>query len=88
MIPIQEDIGLTSRVIAIISEQEGLDPAKVLLTSKLEDLGMDSLDAVQLVIALEEEFDIEIGNDFGPMARSVLDMALVVRNRIQEKDGR
>jgi acyl carrier protein len=85
MIPIQEDIGLTSRVIAIIAEQEGLDASTVSLDSKLEDLGMDSLDAVQLVIALEEEFDIEIGNDFGPMAHSVLDMALVVRNRIAAK---
>ena len=42
-------------------EQLGVDPAEVTVeASFLEDLGADSLDTAELVMALEEEFDIEI----------------------------
>ena len=45
----------------IIVEQLGVDPAEVTVeASFLEDLGADSLDTAELVMALEEEFDIEI----------------------------
>ena len=49
------------RVRMIIVEQLGVDPAEVTVeASFLEDLGADSLDTAELVMALEEEFDIEI----------------------------
>ena len=49
------------KVRAIIVEQLGVDPAEVTVeASFLEDLGADSLDTAELVMALEEEFDIEI----------------------------
>ena len=42
-------------------EQLGVDPAEVTVeASFLEDLGADSLDTAELVMAFEEEFDIEI----------------------------
>jgi acyl carrier protein len=45
----------------IIAEQLGVDPAEVTVeASFLEDLGADSLDTAELVMAFEEEFDIEI----------------------------
>jgi acyl carrier protein len=45
----------------IIVEQLGVDPAEVTVeASFLEDLGADSLDTAELVMAFEEEFDIEI----------------------------
>ena len=44
-----------------IAEQLGVDEDEITLESKIiDDLGADSLDVVELVMALEEEFDIEI----------------------------
>lgn len=75
---------LTSRVIAIIAEQEGIDAAEISPTSKLEDLGLDSLDAVGLAISLEEVFDIEIAEE--SPRRTVGDVVTAVRTGIWEKD--
>ena len=45
----------------IIVEQLGVDPEEVKLESSfIDDLGADSLDIVELIMALEEEFDLEI----------------------------
>jgi len=51
------------RVKAIIVEQLGTDENSVTLeTSFVDDLGADSLDVVELIMALEEEFDMEIAD--------------------------
>lgn len=55
---------IQDKVIDIVVEQLGLERDKVKAESKfVEDLGADSLDTVELVMALEEEFDIEIPDD-------------------------
>ncbi len=55
----QEDI--FEKVKAIIVEQLGATESSVTLESSfIDDLGADSLDIVELIMALEEEFDIEI----------------------------
>ena len=52
-----EDIFQTMR--DLVAEQFALDPAEVTMeTSFEEDLGADSVDLVELVMAMEEEFDI------------------------------
>ena len=52
------------RVMDIVSEQLGVDKDKVSPeTSFVNDLGADSLDTVELVMELEEEFDINIPDD-------------------------
>jgi len=52
------------KVKEIIVEQLGVDASEVTIEAKfIEDLGADSLDTVELVMALEEEFDIEIPDD-------------------------
>jgi acyl carrier protein len=52
------------RVREIIIEQLGVDPEKVTPeASFVDDLGADSLDTVELVMAFEEEFDIEIPDE-------------------------
>lgn len=54
----------TERVIAIVAEQLGVDKAKVKPeTSFVNDLGADSLDTVELVMELEEEFNVNIPDD-------------------------
>ena len=52
------------RVQKIVAEQLGVDPGEVTPQANFaNDLGADSLDTVELVMALEEEFDIEIPDD-------------------------
>ena len=52
---------IEQRVKAIITEQLGVNPDQVTPEAKfIEDLGADSLDTVELVMALEEEFGLEI----------------------------
>ncbi len=52
------------RVKAIVVEQLGVAEAEVIPeASFVEDLGADSLDVVELVMALEEEFDVEIPDE-------------------------
>jgi acyl carrier protein len=55
------DVDIEARVKEIIVEQLGVDPAEVVMSASfVNDLGADSLDTVELVMAFEEEFGIEI----------------------------
>ena len=52
------------RVIKMVAEQLGVKEEDVQTTSSfVEDLGADSLDTVELIMALEEEFDAEIPDE-------------------------
>ena len=54
--------GVFEKVRDIISEQLGVEDVEIITmdTTFIDDLGADSLDIVELIMALEEEFDIEI----------------------------
>ena len=55
---------VSERVIDIVAEQLGVDKEKVKPeTSFVNDLGADSLDTVELVMELEEEFNVNIPDD-------------------------
>jgi acyl carrier protein len=54
---------LEARVKKIVAEQLGVAEADVKNESSFEDLGADSLDNVELVMALEEEFECEIPDE-------------------------
>ncbi len=57
-------MSVEAKVKEIIVEQLGVDPDQVNVeASFVDDLGADSLDTVELVMALEEEFGIEIPDD-------------------------
>ena len=60
------------RVVDIVAEQLGVDKEKVTRdTSFVNDLGADSLDTVELVMELEEEFDITIPDDAAEKIQTV-----------------
>lgn len=53
-----------SRVVRIVAEHLDVDPKRVTSNARfVEDLGADSLDTVELVMAFEEEFGVEIPDD-------------------------
>ncbi|PIR24798.1 MAG: acyl carrier protein [Deltaproteobacteria bacterium CG_4_10_14_0_2_um_filter_43_8] len=63
---------LESRVIQITADQLGISDEDITLTSSFSsDLGADSLDIVELILALEEEFETEIPDDTIKKVKSV-----------------
>ncbi len=65
---------VTEKVKQIIVEQLGVDEAEVTPTASfVDDLGADSLDTVELVMAFEEAFDIEIPDEDAEKIRTVQD---------------
>jgi acyl carrier protein len=55
---------MLEKVQKVVAEQLSIEPSEVTLEKSFsDDLGADSLDIVELVMALEEEFDIEIPDD-------------------------
>ncbi len=62
------------RVKKIVVEHLGVDEAKVTENASfIDDLGADSLDTVELVMAFEEEFGIEIPDDAAEKIQTVRD---------------
>lgn len=62
------------KIKGIIVEQLGVDAAEVTPeASFIDDLGADSLDTVELVMAFEEEFDIEIPDEIAEKIATVKD---------------
>ncbi len=58
------ELPIDQRVKNIIVEQLGVNADQVTPAAKfIEDLGADSLDTVELIMALEEEFNIEVPDD-------------------------
>ncbi len=63
---------VSERVVDIVAEQLGVEKDKIKLeTSFVNDLGADSLDTVELVMELEEEFDINIPDDAAEKIQTV-----------------
>jgi acyl carrier protein len=46
----------------IIAEQMGMNPAEISPDATFDDLGLDSLDSVTLIMAIEEAFDVQISD--------------------------
>jgi acyl carrier protein len=66
---------LEARVRALIADQLGIDIAEVTPNaSLLDDLGADSLDVVELVMSLEDTFDIEVPDEEVEGMRTIADI--------------
>jgi acyl carrier protein len=75
-------MALEQRVAEIIAEQLGVSKEEVVPeASFIDDLGADSLDIVELVMAMEEEFDIEIPDDDAEKIQTIGDAIAYVRER-------
>ena len=74
MSDVQSD-GNIRRVRKIAVDHLGVEEAKVTLDARLaEELGADSLDHVELVMAVEEEFQIEIPDEAAEKMKTILDV--------------
>ena len=72
-----------TRIKKIIIEQLGSEDADISLESSfIDDLGADSLDIVELIMALEEEFDIEIPDSEAEKITCVGDVVEYIKNNV------
>ena len=70
-----ENKSVEQEVISIIAEQLGVDKGEVTpAKSFVEDLNADSLDLTELVMTLEEKFDVEISDDKAEKLKTVQDV--------------
>ncbi|HKY69821.1 MAG TPA: acyl carrier protein [Gammaproteobacteria bacterium] len=76
---------IEERVTDIVVEQLGLEKEKVTPESKfVDDLGADSLDTVELVMALEDEFSIEIPDEEAEKISTLRDAINYVEDNIKK----
>lgn len=63
---------ITSRVITVVADQLSVDASEIRPESSFQDdLGADSLDLVELIMAMEEEFDVKIDDDAAQKIKTV-----------------
>jgi len=74
-------MSVEEKVKEIIVDQLGVDENQVVTSASfIEDLGADSLDTVELVMALEEEFDVEISDEEAEKISKVQDAIDYINN--------
>ncbi len=79
-----DSAAMREKVVDIISNQLGIEKADVTPdASVVDDLGADSLDVVELVMALEEEFNLEIPDEEAEKIKSVQDIFSHMENALQ-----
>ena len=73
---------IEEKVNAIVAEKLGVDQAEVTPDAVfIDDLGADSLDLVELIMAMEEEFGFEIADDEAEKLRTVGDVTNFIKAR-------
>ncbi|MBI4803131.1 MAG: acyl carrier protein [Elusimicrobia bacterium] len=78
---------LEERVKKIIVSQLAVDASEINLSAQfVQDLGADSLDTVELVMALEEEFDIEIPDEDAEKIKTVGEAVNYIKEKLPKKD--
>ena len=81
-------MSVEERVIEIVSEQMGVAKDQITKeTSFVNDLGADSLDTVELVMELEEEFDITIPDEKAEEIQTVGQAVAYIEEHTQTKGG-
>ncbi len=75
---------LTQRVLSVIAATQRLPPEKVKIDSSFEELGIDSMDGINILFALENEFDITIPDEQAKQIRSIREMVDGIQKLVAE----
>jgi acyl carrier protein len=76
---------LTVRVLKVIADTQRIPVEKVTIDSSFEELGIDSMDGVNILFALENEFDITIPDEAAKQIRGIRQMVEGVEKLVAEK---
>ena len=76
-----EKTDTSAKVITIIAEELKVDKSTIKPESTFQDLGADSLDMVQMVMKLEEQFGIEINDQDAEKLTNVADVVEYIHNK-------
>ena len=68
-----------------IAEQKSIPSHEITLTSSLDELGIDSLDAVSLIFEIEDAYSVEVSNEALMSLKTIQDIVDNVDILIQEK---
>ena len=78
---------LEQRVFRVIAEAQRVPLEAVTIDKTLEELGVDSMDGISLLFALENEFDISIPDDMAKSIRTVREMVDGVARMVETQTG-
>ena len=78
---------LVQRVLHVIAATKHIAPETVTIDSEFEQLGIDSMDAVEILFALENEFDVSIPDDEVRTVRNVRQMCEGVERLLTAKSA-
>jgi acyl carrier protein len=76
---------LTQRVLSCIAATQRISPEKVTIDSSFQELGIDSMDGINILFALENEFDITIPDEQAKQIRSIREMVEGIQKLVAEK---
>ena len=76
---------LEQEIIDIIAEEAALDKNEIELDSNLYDLGIDSLSSLEILVALEEKYDIRISQKRLRKINNIRDIIRVVSGELENK---
>jgi len=78
---------IVDKIVTIIREQKTLPEEPIAGDSALSAAGIDSLDALSILFALEETFNIKISDDQARSIKTLDDMAAIVESLLQPTPG-
>ena len=76
---------VTDEVLDVIAKTQRIPREKITLDGRFEELGMDSMDAVNILFALEEKFDITIPDEAAKQIRNIREMVEGVQKLVDAK---
>jgi acyl carrier protein len=75
---------LTQRVLNAIAATQRISPETVTVDKSFQELGIDSMDGINILFALENEFDITIPDELAKQIRSIQEMVDGIRKLVLE----
>jgi len=78
---------LIERVTSVIAKTQHIPPESVTIDSTFQELNIDSLDGINILFALESEFDVDIPDDAAKQIRSVREMVDGIEKLLAAKEA-
>lgn len=83
---IMADGSVSERVIGVFAQFKKVEPEEIKLGTTFEELGFDSLDGLNLIFELEEEFDVVVPDDKVQSMKSVAEVVEGIEQLVADKE--